>query len=156
MPTAKKRFLGRKCKLNYSLDWDTPSWVHIDTRDTLAVNISKVLEDVTAEDSDGEQWQQAVLNARSVEFSMFYGEPGILTDSVTVALETAFEADSPLVFAISEGDIATTGTKYRKMALFVTTFNDQRDARGVGKVSVTLTPGPVANKPVTLTVSSET
>lgn len=148
---ATKRFLGRNARLYYSPTWDTPTWTRIQTRDTLSVGRSKTLEDVTAEDSAGEKWEQSVLNERSIEFDAFFNA-AVASDTVYNALLEAYENDTELTVAVAMGDITSEGVKYRKMALFVTGFDEDLNAKGVGKVKVKLTPGPTANAPTTVTV----
>jgi hypothetical protein len=154
--SSKKRFLGRKARLYRNNDgtWADPTWARIETRNTLSVSLGKTMEDVTAEDSDGEKWEQAVLNERGLEFEMFFEEDAG-SDTNFTSLQTAYENDAAVIVAVAYGDITGNGIRYRKMELYVTEFNETLDAAGAGKVKVTLTPGPTENKPVTLTTPAE-
>ncbi|HWL07327.1 MAG TPA: hypothetical protein VNQ76_02835, partial [Planctomicrobium sp.] len=67
--------------------------------------------------------------------------------------DTAREAGTPLVFVVSDGNIETAGTKYRKMWLHIGQVTDNRDTKGVGKIDVETFLGPCANAPTTVTVS---
>lgn len=152
--SSKKRFLGRNARLHIGTSWSEPSWTRVDTRDTLAVILGGTRENVTAEDSDGWQWEQEILQTIGLEFSAFYLSAGI-GDATYSALETAKSSGTPVVVAVSDGDIATPGTKYRKMELYVGELRDERNVQGAGKITVSMYQGP-ANNPTTVTVPSET
>jgi len=150
-----KRLLGRKAKLYYnSATYESPTWVQITTRDTLAVGLTKTTEDVTGDDSNGEVWEQTILTARSLEFEAFQNDDN--TDMADLdALKAAFEADTPIEFAVADGPIATVGTKYRRLPdLLLHEAGEGYDVKGVSKLKIVAKPGPSANAPSTVTVSA--
>lgn len=147
-----RRKAGKNSRLYYNTaTYASPTWVRISTRDTLAYNHTRTSEDVTAEDSAGEQWEQTILNSRSIEFEAFHDSDD---NSVIEDLETRMAAGTPTEFAIANGDIATSGTVYRRLPDYeIHEGGHSLNVKEHVKGKFVCKPAPSANAPSTVTVS---
>lgn len=152
---SDKRFMGKNARLYYnSATYETPTWVRIDTRNTLNIAKGKSVEDVSAEDSGDETWEQTVRKTRTLNFEAFFH--GTEADNTVLeALNTAFENDTELEFAVARGDIATNGTVYRRLpGMYLQQADEGYDISAAAKLTCMAKPGPSDNVPSTVTVSS--
>lgn len=149
-----KRFLGRKARLYYnSATYESPMWVRVETRNTLSVSLAKSTEDVSAEDSDGETWEQTIMTQRTLTFEAFMLDTEA-DNTVMTAIQTAYETDAPMEFAIARGDITTVGVKVRRLpGMLIHQADEGYDLNGAAKLTVSAKPGPSDDAPSTFTVS---
>lgn len=150
----KFRKLGRHVKLHLATTFAASTWTAVDTKTTLARNESRNTEDVTADDSGDQQWNQPININRTLTGTMFDSGDAITDDAALKILQDAIDGNTAVTVALADGPIATAGTKYRKMELYVSELSTDYPSGGAVKASFTLIQGPTANIPTTVTVAS--
>ena len=143
--------LGKDAKLYYSatLMGDTPSFVEMTNVKDVTLNLEKGESDVSTRGNNGWRAIAATLKDGSVEFQMVWDT----ADAGFTAIQTAYFGDTPLAFAIMDGDIDTAGSQGLQADFEVTNFTRNEPLEEALTVNVTIKPAYSDTPPTWVTVS---
>lgn len=126
-PVPKFKWLGSKARLYRNTGtYDSPTWSAYGSRTKIGLKLGVVTANVTAQDSDGFDDEQAVLKTIGLEVEAYATDPPEDDEhyqAVVAAWEGILDGDT-IEFAIAYGDITEAGVKYRRITVQVSLDED--------------------------------
>lgn len=118
---------GKRWKVYYSTGThDAPVWAELKRARDIKLTQKKNLADGSRRES-GFEIEETALRTLGIEFGYVY-KPG--TDAVRDALLDSYDNDTKIQFAVADGPIETTGTRYTKFWGEVAEFDFDAPLKG--------------------------
>lgn len=141
--------LGLQAKLYRNTgNYAAPVWAEMPNAKDVTLNLETGEADVTTRANNGWRATLPTLKEASVEFEMIWDT----ADAGFAALQSAFFSNTPLEFAVMDGEIAQAGSQGLRATMGVTKFTREEPLEEAIKASVTLKPAYAAQAPAWMTV----
>ena len=121
----------------------TTTWGEVKNVRDLTLNIEAGEADVTTRGNNGWRAILAALKDGSIEFEMVWDT----ADADFTAVKDAFFGNTPIEFAVMDGDIATAGSQGLRATMAITNFSRSEPLEEAITVSVTAKPTYSATPP---------
>lgn len=142
--------LGMEAKLYRNTgDFATPVWVELSNVKDLTLSLEKGEADVTTRANGGWRALAGTLKDGSIEFEMVWDTQ----DTGFTAIKDAWFNDTPIEFAVMDGDITASGSQGLRATMEVFNFSRNEPLEEAVTVSVTIKPTYAANAPQWMEVS---
>ena len=141
---------GQTCKLfrNNGGSWASPTWAEINNVENLKAPLSRTKAEASKRASAYKKYLPGMMDL-GISFNM----PRDVADADYIALRTAFLAGTAIIVAYATGPIATVGTRYVKLEVIITKFDEDEPLDGACMVDIELAPDArSANDPTDTTV----
>lgn len=126
-----------------------PNWSEIPNVGDLSLGLEKGEADVTIRKSKGWRWTKGALKEATIEFQMVWD-----TDDADVqALLAAWLADTPIEFAVMDGDIEEAGSEGLRATMEVLKFSRGEGKEDAMMVDVAIKPTYAAQEPEWLVIT---
>lgn len=136
--------LGMEAKLYRNTgDFATPVWVELTNVKDLTLSLEKGEADVTTRANGGWRALAGTLKDGSIEFEMVWDTQ----DAGFTAIKDAWFNDTPIEFAVMDGDVAASGSQGLRATMEVFNFSRNEPLEEAVTVSVTIKPTYAANAP---------
>ncbi|MEM6503892.1 MAG: phage tail tube protein [Planctomycetota bacterium] len=136
--------LGMEAKLYRNTgDFATPVWVELTNVKDLTLSLEKGEADVTTRANGGWRALAGTLKDGSIEFEMVWDTQ----DTGFTAIKDAWFNDTPIEFAVMDGDITASGSQGLRATMEVFNFSRNEPLEEAVTVSVTIKPTYAANAP---------
>lgn len=136
--------LGMEAKLyRNNGDFTTPDWVELTNVKDLTLNLEKGEADVTTRANGGWRALAGTLKDGSIEFEMVWDTQ----DAGFSAIKEAWFNDTPIEFAVMDGDVTASGSQGLRATMEVFNFSRNEPLEEAVTVSVTIKPTYSANAP---------
>ena len=144
--------LGMDAKL-YRNDgtYETPDWQVMDNVKDLTMNLEKGEADVTTRGNNGWRATASTLKDGSIEYEMVW-DP---VDAGFTAVKDAYFDNTPIEFAVMDGDITTVGTQGLRATFTITNFSRNEPLEEAMSVSVTAKPTYAEHAPEWMEIEEE-
>ena len=141
--------LGMEAKLYRNTGtYAAPVWEEVENVKDLTLNLEAGEADVTTRANNGWRATVATLKDAGVEFDMVWDTE----DTDFSAIQDAFFNNTPVEFAIMDGDITVNGSQGLRATFAVTRFNRSEALEEAIGVSVAIKPTYSANAPEWMTI----
>ncbi len=145
---AKKLGLDAKLYRNTGT-YGSPTWTEYKNVRDLGLNLTKAEADATTRGYGGWEALVSTLKKGALSFESVYDT----ADTGFVALMDSFLNNTSIEFAIADGNIITTGTKYIRATMEVFEFNKTENLADVQRVALGIKPTYADNAPSLVTVA---
>jgi hypothetical protein len=116
--------------------YEAPTWVEMKNVKDLTLSVEAGEADATTRGNNGWKATLATLKDGSIEFDMVWDT----ADAGFTAIRTAFFANTPIEFAVLDGNVATAGTQGLRASMAITKFSRNEPLEEAMTVSVTAKP----------------
>ena len=118
----------------------SPTWVEVTNVKDLSFNLEKTRADMTTRANAGWRSQRGTLKDGGITFQSVYDT----ADADYTAFESAWFDNTAIEFALADGDISTTGTKYIRMTTEINNLSRTENLEEGVMVDIEANPSPVA------------
>jgi predicted secreted protein len=142
--------LGMEAKLYRNTGtYAAPTWVEVANVRDLTLNLESGEADVTTRANNGWRATVATLKEGSIEFEMVWDTE----DTNFTAIQTGFFDNTPIEFAVMDGDITVTGTQGLRATMSIVNFSRGEPLEEAVTASVSAKPTYATNPPEWMTVA---
>ena len=129
--------------------YDTPDWEEMTNVKDLTLNLESGEADVTTRGNMGWRATVATLKDGSIEFEMVWDT----ADAGFTAIQQAWFNNTPIEFAVMDGDITTAGSQGLRATFSIIKFSRNEPLEEALSVSVSSKPTYAEHAPEWMTVS---
>ncbi len=142
--------LGMDAKLYFCADGmsGTPTWTEIKNVKDVTLNLETGEAEVTTRGNGNWRATVATLKEGTVEFEMVWDTD----DAGFTAIKDAYFNNTPIAFAVMDGDVATAGSQGLQADFTITNFSRNEPLEEALRVSVTAKPTYSTVAPAWVTV----